>query len=235
MSLKDEITDKVDAYMRSKYEITDAYVIPDKQSISFGAKAKKLNAVVMYVDLRASRNLLSGNTPLLTCRVHKAFLYAVSKCIRDQQGELRSFNGDSVLSFFKGDDAEKRAVKAAMKAKYAVVKIINPIVKEKAEKKLDFGIGIGRGEIHVVKSGIAGNEIYQDLIWVGWPTYYAFEYGNIARSPKNIWISKNVYNVIKDDDSMIYSNGKNMWIYSDNHTFSFGNVRVYKTSYWWGL
>jgi len=236
MSLKDEITENVEAYMRSKYEIVNANVIPDKQSIRFGAHAKKMkHAVVMYADLRASRSILSDNTPLITARVHKAFLYAASKCVRRQQGELRSFNGDSVLAFFIGKNAEKRAVISAMKIKCAVVTIINPIVKEKTGEKLNFGIGIGKGEILVVKSGVSGEEMYQDLVWIGWPTYHAFEYGDRARSPKNIWISKNIFNAIKDDDNLRYSNGKYMWSYDDTQNFSFGGVRIYKTSYYWNL
>jgi len=236
MSLKEEIIQKVKDYMTSQYEVTDANVVPDKQSISFGAKAKKMkHAIVLYADLRDSRGILSDNSHILACRAHKAFLYAASKCIRNESGELRSFNGDSVLAFFMGEDAAKRAVRSAMKIKCAVITIINPILEEKEKKKLNFGIGIGQGEIMVVKSGVHGEEIYQDLIWIGWPTYHAFEYGNMAKSPRNIWISKNIWNAIKDDNSMIYSNGENMWVYSDDHEFSFGKVRVYKTSYYWNL
>jgi len=234
--LKDEIKEKVNTYMTSKYDVINAQVIPDKLSVGFGAKAKKLkHAIVMYTDLRDSRSILSDNEYLLTARAHKSFLYAASKCIRNEDGYLRSFNGDSVLSFFIGDEAAKRAVRAAMKTKYAVTEIINPILEKKGKKKLNFGVGVAQGKTLVVKSGVPGDEMYQDLIWIGWPTYHAFEYGDRARSPKNIWISKNVYSSIQDDNLMIYSNGKNMWVYNDNHNFSFGNVRVYKTSYYWNI
>ncbi|MFA5925621.1 MAG: adenylate/guanylate cyclase domain-containing protein [Parcubacteria group bacterium] len=236
MGLKEEITEKVKGYMGSAYEITDGNVIPDKQSIGFGAKAKRLkHAIVMYADLRGSRGILSDNTKLLTCRAHKSFLYAAAKCIRNEDGHLRSFNGDSLLAFFIGEDAAKRAVRAAMKIKFAVVKIINPILEEKGKKKLNFGIGIGQGEIMVVKSGVPGEEMYQDLIWIGWATYHAFEYGDRARSPRNIWISKNVYKTIEDDKSLTQSNGKSIWVYNDDQEFSFGKVRVYKTSYHWNI
>lgn len=234
--LGDAIKEKVEDYMNSSYDITDANVVPDKKSLTFGAKAKKLkHAIVLYTDLRDSRSILSDNSHLLTCRAHKSFLYAVAKCINNEGGHLRSFNGDSVLAFFNGDDSAKRAVRSAMKIKYAVLKIINPILEKKNKKKLNFGIGVAQGEILIVKSGIPGNEIYQDLIWVGWPTYHAFEYGDKAKSPKNIWISKNVYNSIKDDKTMTHSDNEDMWVYNDTHSFSFGNVRVYKTSYYWNI
>lgn len=235
VGLKDEITERVQQYMNSQYETTDANVVPDKTTVQFGAKAKKLSAVAMYVDLRGSRQLLSEHSKLLSARAHKSFLYAAAKCVRAEDGHLRSFNGDSVLSFFKGDGMDKRAVRAAMKIKYTVLYIINPELKKKDVNGLDFGIGIGRGDILIVKSGVAGEESNQDLIWIGWPTYHAFEYGDIARSPRNIWISRNVYNQIKNDNNMIYSNGKTMWVYNDDHKFSFGKVRVYKTSYYWNI
>jgi len=182
MSLGEEIKEKISEYMSSKYDITDAIVIPDKNSISFGAQAKKIkHGIVLYADIRGSRDLLSDGTPLLTARTHKSFLYVVAKCIRNQDGKLRSFSGDSAMAFFIGENAAIRAVRSAMKIKGAVLKILNPILKEKTEKPLNFGIGIAQGEILIVKSGVGGEEMYQDLIWIGWPTYHAFEYGNEAR------------------------------------------------------
>jgi adenylate cyclase len=232
MSLKEEIETQVKGYLNSKYDIKEGYIIPDKTDIGFGAKAKILKRpVAMYVDLRGSRELLSDHTALIAARAHKSFLYAAAKCVRDQDGKLRSFNGDSLLSFFSSEKASNRAVRSAMKLKGVINNIINPILEEKNIKKLNFGIGIGIGEILVAKSGIPGEEIHQDLIWIGWPTYHVFEYGNMAKSPKNIWISKNVFNEIKDDDYLRYSNGEDMWVYSDSHTFSFGKIRVYKTQY----
>lgn len=234
MSLGDDIKEKVAGFMGSRYDITEATVIPDKASIQFGAHAKKLKqAIVLFADIRGSRKFLSDGTPLSAARAHKSFLYAASKCIRNERGELRSFSGDSVLAFFKGEDAAVRGVKAAMKIKGAVANVVNPIVEEKTGKQVNYGIGVAQGEILVVKSGVAGEEMYQDLLWVGWPTYHAVEYGNMAKSPNNIWISKTVFNAIKDVAAVRYSKGTDMWVYNDNHEFSFGKVRVYKTSYLW--
>ena len=233
MSLGEEIKEKITGYMNSKYDTTDANVVPDKQSIGFGPKAKNIkHGVILYADIRGSRDLLSNGTPLSAARAHKSFLYAVAKCTRNQDGKLRSFSGDSVMAFYMGENAAVRAVRSAMKIKGAVVEILNPILENKTGNKLNFGIGIAQGNFLVVKSGVAGEEMYQDLIWIGWPTYHAFEYGDKARSPKNIWLSKNVFNTIKDFNDVRYSNSEDMWVYSDDHSFSFGKVRVYKTSFY---
>jgi len=95
---------------------------------------------------------------------------------------------------------------------------------------LDFGIGIAQGEISVVKSGIPGEDITQDLIWLGWPTYLAYEFGNTAKSPYNIMISKNVYNALEEEGKLIYSGTNNMWTIG-NSNFNSGDQSYFTTSY----
>lgn len=234
MGFSEDIKEMVNGFLTSTYDITDANVVPDKDSLTFGATAKTMNATSLFIDMRGSRQVLSNGTALQSCRVHKSFLHIASKCIRNRDGDLRSFNGDSVMAFFKGDDADKKAVKAAMNMKYLISEIMNPLLEENNLTKINYGIGIGRGDIHVIKSGVAGDAMHQDLIWIGWPVYHAFEYANKARAPKNIWISKNVFDQIKGDDTMRYSDGKTIWSYEDLK-FSFGEARVYQTSYHWSI
>lgn len=235
MSLKNTIEEQVDKYTSSSYKIDEGYSIPKKTDLTFGAHAKKLkHAIAVYIDIRGSREILSNYGEIETARAHKSFIYAVSKCIKDQDGHLRSFNGDSILSFFSGEGSAKRAVKAAMKSKCAVINIVNPKLKSIYQSELDFGIGIGQGKITVVKSGVPGEEISQDLIWLGWPTYVAYEFGNFASSPKNILISEAVYDSIKEDENMIFSNGKHMWEFK-NGKFKSGNRNYYETSYYWNI
>ena len=235
MGLKSDITHRVVAIVDQSYSVSDANVVPTRGSVTFGSTAKKLFARALYIDLRGSQALLSDHTPLTVLKAHKAFLYAVAKCIRAEGGEPRSFNGDSILAFWSGSgsDSAKRAVRAAMKSRYVLDKVVNPKLKEKYSETLDFGMGIGQGDVYVGKSGVAGDENFQDLVWIGWSVYHAVRYGDKAKKPRAIWISKNVWNVINDDSSMTTSaDGREMWVYADE-SFSFGRVRVYKTSFWW--
>lgn len=236
MGLKDDIHDKIDEIMKTSYETTNGNKIPDRNSLTFGNTAKKIWVRAMFIDLRNSRELLSENTTLISAKIHKSFLYLVTKCIRNRNGEVRSFNGDGILAFFYGDgsDVAKNAVKAAMNIKSIIHHKLNPILENKIEKKLDYGIGIAQGPIFVVKSGIGGDENTQDLIWIGKPTYLAVEFGNKAKSPYNTWISKNVFNAIKEEDRYKLSDGKNMWVYEDVKTF-IGEQRSYQTTYMWNL
>ena len=235
MGLKNDIESRVSEVIDDSYEITDARVTPSRESVTFGTTAKKFFARVLYIDLRGSQQLLSDHQHITVLKAHKAFVYAVAKCIRAEGGDPRSFNGDSVLAFWagSGDAVAKKAVRAAMKTRYAIDEIINPKIESKYSDSLDFGIGIAQGDIYVGKSGVAGDADFQDLIWIGWPIYHAVRYGDKAKKPKAIWISKNIWASIKDDENMtIGGDEKEMWTY-DDESFSFGTVRVYKTSYRW--
>lgn len=122
-----------------------------------------------------------------------------------------------------------------MNTRYTVDEIINPKLKTKYSDTLDFGIGVAQGDIYVGKSGVAGDADFQDLIWIDWAIYHAVRYGDKAKKPKAIWISKNIWANIKDDKNMtIGSDGKNMWTYQDEE-FSFDEVKVYKTAYYWPI
>lgn len=236
MSLKDEIAGYVNEAINTKYEVEDAYKVPSRSSLTFGSTAKKLFVRAVYIDLRRSRQLLSEHNKLMSLRAHKAFLYAVAKTMRSEGGEPRSFNGDSILTFFPGsnNDVAKQAVRAAMKTRYAIDKIVNPVLNERYNYTLDYGMGIGQGDIYVGKSGVAGDEDFQDLVWIGWSVYHAVEYGEAASKPKALWISMNVWNSIKDDPSLTHSNNESMWE-SAIVNLPNGSFTVYKTSYWWGI
>lgn len=236
MSLKDEITQYIEEAINTNYTVDDAYEVPSRDSLTFGATAKKLFVRAIYIDLRRSRKLLSENNKLMSLRAHKAFLYAVAKCMRAENGEPRSFNGDSVLTFFPGRDKNiaKQAVRAAMKTRYAIDDFINPSFSERYGYTLDYGIGIAQGDVYVGKSGVAGDEDFQDLIWIGWSVYHAVEYGESASKPKALWISKNVWNSINDDHSLTHSDGVPMWE-EVTQSLSIGSFTVYRTSYRWTI
>jgi hypothetical protein len=233
LGLKEEIEKQVSNYVHSQYDISKSNVVPRRSHVTFGPSAKDMWAHVLYIDLRKSRRILADRNDLVSIRTHKSFIYSVSKCIRSEGGEPRSFGGDSVLSFFNGgEESANRAVRAAMKAKYAILKIVNPQLQKAFNRTIDFGIGVAQGEILVAKSGISGDEDYQDLIWIGWPVYHAVGYGETVSEPKSICISKNVYGSIKEDNDMTHSNGKPMWEKSTINLPN-GSFTVYKTSYRW--
>lgn len=234
MGLKSDIRKRVREQLSERYKVTKAHTVPSRESLTFGATAKKMWGRAVYIDVRGSRDIVSKASALDALKVHKSFLYAVAKCIRNEGGEPRSFGGDSVLSFFpgKGSDVACSAVRAAMKVRYAVDDILNPIIKDKFAVTLNYGIGIGQGPIYVGKSGIAGDESFQDLVWLGFAVYHAVAYGDKASTPKALWISDKVYQAIKDEKSVTHSNDKHMWVWA-KESIGFGTFKVHKTTYRW--
>lgn len=235
MGLKETIEDKVKEYLFAPATVIDGHGVPHREDVLFGQEAQKSWSVVMYVDLGEIMTAFAGQANLLLSRVHKSFFYTASECIKNEKGDFRNFNIENILAFFTGHDSAKRAVRSAMKIKCAIATIVNPLLKQQTGKECDFGIGVGQGEIIVAKSGMPEDERYQDLLFMGLPVFHAFEFGMKARSPHNIWISRYVFDSIKDEDALVRSQGQDMWVFNEEHQFPFGQGDVYKTTHYLSL
>jgi class 3 adenylate cyclase len=192
------------------------------------------HAVVMYVDMRGSRKLLSKATPFVSVKVHRAFLQAIVYCVENRDGHFRSFNGDGALSFFVGENAASRAVRAALDLK-GYVKEINEILSNRHSVDIDFGVGIAQGKVDVAKSGKRGDDATkQDLVWVGKPVYLAVELSDLAGSPDNIWISSKVRKAIGEQEhlNVVYRKGKSKWKKTTRELQSVGEYDLRYTSFY---
>jgi adenylate cyclase len=237
MATNQETLDKVSEYLNQSYTKEETRIVPKRTDLTFGNTTKIMpHVVVLYVDMRKSKKILSDATTFWSVKIHKSFLLALTHCVEKREGHMRSFNGDGILAFFIGENAASRAVRAAMDTKGFILKM-NEQLEKAGKNKIDFGIGIGQGKIQVAKSGKAGDDMTkQDLIWVGLPVYVAVELSDFAKKPYNIWISKHVrssidtekyLNVVNDE------NGDSIW-YKDTKTLkSVGEYGVHYTS-WYG-
>lgn len=223
------------SYLTDSYKREETRVVPKRSDLTFGNTIKRLpHAVVMYVDMRGSRKVMQDATTFVSVKTHRAFLQAIVYCVESRDGHFRSFNGDGALAFFVGDNAASRAVKAAMDLK-AYVRQINGLLTKKVSTSLDFGVGIGQGAVDVAKSGKRGDDsTKQDLVWIGTPVYVAVELSDLAKKPTNIWISPKVRDSIYKENHLrvVYSNGKNMWTWTEKKLKSVGMYKVRHTSYY---
>lgn len=201
MATNQEAKQKIKEYLEQSYIQEETRVVPKITDLTFGNTTKKIkHAVVLYVDMRKSKKILSDASTFWSVKIHKGFLSALTHCVERREGHMRSFNGDGIMAFFVGENAASRAVRAAMDTKGFVL-TINEMLKGQKINPIDFGIGIGQGEIMVAKSGKAGDDFTkQDLIWVGIPVYVAIELSEFGESPENIWISHNVRSSIEKED-----------------------------------
>src|SRR6266513_2337380 len=97
-------------------------------------------ATVLFVDLVASTELVSGADPEVVRRRVTTFFDAVSRCIEVHGGTVEKFAGDAVMAAFgipisHEDDAE-RAVRAGL----AILEAVD-------ELKLQARVGVESGQV----------------------------------------------------------------------------------------
>ncbi len=202
MSLTDDIRTNVADYLDGDYAVTDANVIPSVEDVPFGKVAKKIKLCVFYIDLRRSTELLFLHNKQTAGKIHKSFLYTVSKVVNYFSGQIRSFNGDSVLAFWPAFYKYQitHCVKAAMSVKWLLDVELSPLFE--TYEKLDFGIGVDFGEVFIIRAGLPRDANNNELVFMGKCVNFAVIIGKQAKSPDHVEISENTYSNL--EDSAIY-------------------------------
>lgn len=202
MALKDDIKTKVKAILDEKFEISDVTYIPriDDTKLTFGNTGLKFTGTSLFIDIRGSTKVLNENNKSTVAKLHMSFFHTIVKIANSLNGNVRSFNGDSALIFFQGNNKRTLsiAVMCAMQIKYMIDNSdggINELLKKYS--KLDFGIGVDFGDIICTKVGVGG-EHNRDLFWIGNAVNKSTVLGDQSSSPNHISISKVVYSNLED-------------------------------------
>jgi class 3 adenylate cyclase len=198
---------KVNAFMTQRYEVQELDRVPTKLDATLGDKASAIQAACVFIDIRNSSALLVNKKPSIMANLLKSFHYICIRIIKENQGEVRSINGDGNLSIFAESSCCDDAVKSGLAIKY----YLNHFIKSKYNDfiDLDYGIGIDFGKIFVAKVGSPG-EFNNDLIWIGMPINKAAQMGEKANYPHNILITNAVYNRLGENNrykTLFNSNG----------------------------
>ncbi len=209
-----ELEDKIKEFTSGDYEIIETKTIPSPENVAFGKKAYKIKLTAFCIDLRKSTDLLKIHDKETCGKIHKSFLTIATKIITENGGQLRSFNGDSVLAFFPAQlksDIEK-AVSTAFQLKWALDIKFSKYFEQFS--KLDFGIGIDWGDVLIVRAGLPKNDNNNDLVFLGMCVNYANAIANQSHSPYHIEISSKTYSNLTDDWIYGIKNKvkTNMWI-----------------------
>lgn len=244
MGLKSEITDKVKTIINENFETEDVSYVPEiaDSRLTFGNKGLQFEATVLYIDMRKFTEILNKHNKPTIAKIHKAYLYTTVKIAKSLGGEVRSFNGDSVLAFFQGTTKRSlsNAVRAAMKIRYMIANsdsgINNYLSKYSA---VDFGIGIDHGKILCVKVGVGGDDNTKDLIWLGNGVNKSVIISDDCKAEEYIGISSFVYSNLEDD--VRYGTRKNYWGQDEQVdmwkpyqiTYNGKSETFYKTSWYW--
>jgi adenylate cyclase len=214
MGLKSEISEKVKDILYSNFETEEVTYVPEitNSKLTFGNKGLQFEATVLYIDLRDSTAILNKHNKSTIAKIHKAYLHTTVKIAKSLGGDVRSFNGDSVLAFFQGTSKRSlsNAVKAAMQIRYMLAHsesgINNLLAKYSA---VDFGIGMDDGKILCVKVGIGGDDNTKDLIWIGNAVNKSVIISDNCKASEYIGISSYVHSNLEDD--VKYGTQKNYW------------------------
>jgi class 3 adenylate cyclase len=245
MGLKQDVISKVSSILDNKFSTEEISYVPDLEDtkLTFGNTGLEFEATVLFIDMRGSTEVLNKHNKSTVAKIHMSYFHTIVKIANSLGGQVRSFNGDSLLVFLQGTTKNtlSNAVKAAMQMKYMISNDdsgINGLLKKYTP--IDFGIGIDDGKILCTKVGIAGTN-NRDLIWVGNSVNKSVVLSDLSKSPNHIAISSRVYDCLLDD--VKYGVRKNyygqeekvdMWTKSK---FSYNNSYeyYYYTSWYWGV
>ncbi|MCZ7382551.1 MAG: hypothetical protein O8C64_13395 [Candidatus Methanoperedens sp.] len=233
MGYVNDLENQVKDYLDGDYEITETETIPSVENVPFGKKAKKMKLCAFCIDIRKSTELLLVHQKQTSGKIHKAFLTIVSKVVLENGGEIRSFNGDSLLAFWPAYSNKQisMVVKAAMTTKWLLNIKLSPLF-EKYEK-IDFGIGIDWGEVYILRAGIPRNNNNNDLVFIGKCVNYATAIANQAHGPSHIEISEETYSNLEENWIFGNSNGQKVNMWNDGHVEWKGATHKTKLTSWY--
>lgn len=203
MVLKDEITTKVKSILDEKFDVVDVTTVPDiaDSRLTFGNMGLQFEATVLYIDMRGSTEVLNNHNKPVVAKIHMVYFHTIVKIAKSLGGEVRSFNGDSMLVFFPGTTKSSlnNAVTAARQM-YYMIDINEGGINKLLEKytPIDFGIGLDDGKILCTKIGVGGDSNNKDLIWIGNAVNKATVLSDLSRDPNHVAISSYVYNNLLD-------------------------------------
>lgn len=240
MALSDD-NRMVSDYLAGDYETYEPRGVPNPEDIALGNKAAKLDATTLFIDVRQSSDITNAFRRQTAAKMMKGYFDGAVRVINNNDGKVRSFNGDGMLAIFVGGTRSNNAVKAAMQVKWFVLHVLRPKFdryfennQSAAGQALGFSIGCGLddGEIFAVRVGIRGTN---DVAWVGRCTNTAAKLANDASSPREIAITRAVYQRLNDDRKFASNDGKHMW--SDEWCLEIGGTTraIRMTSYWWSV
>lgn len=230
MTLKEDIIKKAKEIESETFQVEEVSYVPtiSNSKLTFGCKGLEFEATVLYIDMRGSTAILNTHRKRVVAKLHMLYYHAIVKIAKATGGEIRSFNGDSLLVFYQGSLklSSSKAVRAAMQMKYAIKTLLNDKLKNYSD--IDFGIGIDHGKILATKVGVGGADETKDLIWIGNAVNKSTKISDKCKSDYNIGISELVFDNLNDNVKYIeevflfIKYPKNIWnsstlLYNNNY------------------
>lgn len=233
MALTDDLTAEVIKILKEKWTVRDGAKVPDSPDLKLANDAVKLTGAVLYADLADSTGLVIRQKPELVAQIYKGYLNCACRIIRQKGGEITAFDGDRVMAVFLGATMATDACRAALAINHAVVKILNPKLREvypdlPADFSIKQAVGIDMSPLFVARTGIRGAN---DLVWVGRAANIAAKLCSLREGIFATFISSDVFTAA-DSSVRTSSDGKSMW---EAHPKAVHDVKAYRSSWHWAL
>ena len=231
MSLKDDLTSEVNVIFKSQWVETTGRVVPTPSDVGLGNKATLLEkAVVFYADLDGSTNMVDQKKWQFSAEIYKAFLHCAAKIVRSESGDITAYDGDRIMAIFIGDNKCDRAVRAALKLRWAVIYVIEPSMKERwnTDFSIKHTVGVDVSDLRAVRTGVRGDN---DLVWVGRAANYAAKLNSLS-SDYPTRITKAVYDSLSEK-LKTSSDSRAMW---EARTWTpMNKMDIYRSQFWWSI
>lgn len=222
-SLADEVRTYAKSTFRTTWDIEDWDRVPNEEdAIGLGNRGVRLDAVVLYADLRDSTGLVKSYKEQFSAEVYKAYVYAAAKAVRFHSGEVTAYDGDRVMGVFLGKRKRNNAVDAAARIQALTGQVLQDELEAyyvNTDYKFRQKVGVDASSILVANTGIRGNNAYT---WVGTAANNAAKMAALKYS-YSTYITSEIFDYL-DGDNKTSTSGYSMW--TDLGTADLG-YRVY--------
>ena len=237
MTFSDDIKSRVKQLMESNWDVRNSITVPDNRTLTLTGSVAKLDATVLYADMRSSSKLVDEVNQKVAGKIYQAFLYAVANIISSNEGKITAYDGDRVMGIFIGNNKDTNAAKSALKINYAVLTILKPMLEDhfkslsRSNFQISHCVGIDTGSFLAIKAGLRNDN---DIVWIGRPPNLAAKLSEIREESYYEYITNEVFQAL--DDSAKYSRKENklMW---DKRTYTYlgEDLIIYRSNYRWVL
>lgn len=224
-SLADEVHEYATSTFRSAWTVEDWDRVPtEDDAIGLGNKGVRLDAVVLYADLRDSTGLVKNHTAQISAEIYKTYVYAAAKAVRFHSGSVTAYDGDRVMGVFVGDRKKNNAVDAAARIQALTSQVLQPAFKAQypyRDYEIKQKVGIDASSMLVANTGIRGNNAYT---WVGTAANNAAKMAALKYPYYSTYITSEIYDYLHENNKNASVGGYSMW--TDLGTSDLG-YRVY--------
>ena len=224
-----DIKDDCNVLFATKWQRRSGCIVPKTSDIKLGNDAVEIEAAVLYADLAGSTNLVTGYNDYFAAEVIKSFLYASCEVIKNNDGNITSFDGDRVMAVFVGDAKCTKAAKTGLQITAAVNEINTELhlAYQKTMYSIDYAVGIAVGKLFVIRTGLRGDN---DLSWVGAPANIAAKLSEVRGRKEKVFITKAVFERMNKSSRM--SRNEEICMWNDLGVNIFGE-KIYGSSWYW--